>query len=178
MLTILQEEDTARRHLTTYQDGFEVRILQMDHQPGADDRVAWCVTDAEGTVLASGHLEAPDDGAFPLERLNDQVRAGMLPVQVWQPRTKEFQLQALTHWRAGLPPFPEAHRLVATLDVPEPEAAFGICQHFTEEGWLRDPRVRARASSAHSMCVGDVVVTSDGQAWRVLGCGWEELPRA
>lgn len=53
-----------------------------------------------------------------------------------------------------------------------------ICQHFTHEGWLHDPRVRARAQSAHSMCVGDVVVTPDSQAWRVLGCGWEELLRA
>ena len=89
----------------------------------------------------------------------------MLPAQVWQPRTKEFQLQALTHWRAGFPPFPEAYRLVATLDVPEPEAVFVICQHFTHEGWLHDPRVRARAQSAHSMCVGDVVVTPDGALW-------------
>lgn len=177
MLTILREEDAARRHLITYQDGFERRILQMDHQPGADGRVAWRITEEEGAVLASGSIEMPADGASPLERLNDQVRAGMLPAQVWQPRTKEFQLQALTHWRAGFPPFPEAYRLVATLDVPEPEAVFVICQHFTHEGWLHDPRVRARAQSAHSMCVGDVVVTPDGQAWRVLGCGWEELPR-
>ncbi|GAA5534808.1 hypothetical protein [Deinococcus aluminii] len=176
MLTILQEEDTARQHLTTYQDGYERRILQMDHQPGADGRIAWRITE-EGTVLASGHLEVPTDGNL-LERLNDQVRVGMLPVQVWQPRTKEHQLQALTHWRAGFPPFSEAYRLVATLDVPEPEAAFVICQHFTEEGWLHDPRVRARASSAHSMCVGDVVVMPEGQAWRVLGRGWEELARA
>ena len=48
--------------------------------------------------------------------------------------------------------------------------------HALVTGYSSDPRVRARAQSAHSMCVGDVVVTPDGQAWRVLGCGWEELP--
>jgi len=74
------------------------------------------------------------------------------------------------------PTFPQDYTKVAVVACPDLEAVFSLTNHI-QKPWTENKEVIWHADRCRSTSVGDIVVTSDFEVWRVEGCGYKRLDK-